>query len=64
MTGSLDTRIASKKVASETCETSTIIPRSFIAPTTRCPRGVRPRPLPSSPELPPRRFEFDHVSVM
>ena len=44
--------------------TSTIIPRSFMTLTTRKPSGVRPRLLPTSPELPPRRFEFDHVSVM
>ena len=40
------------------------MPSSFIVETIRSPNGVSPRLLPASPELPPRRFELDQVSVM
>ena len=42
MTGALVTSSVWKNVASETCETSTIIPSWFISRTTRRPKSVRP----------------------
>ena len=42
ITGERVTRITSRKVSSETWETSTIMPSRFISSTISSPNGVRP----------------------
>jgi hypothetical protein len=64
MIGAFETSSASLIVSSETCDTSTSIPRRFISRTTSRPKSFRPPcffcPRPASAQL----FVLFHVNVM
>src|SRR5260370_7423947 len=65
ITGRVEVLTMSQNALSETCETSTIIPRRFISRMTCLPKSFRPRVFPaSSPDDPAQLVLTDHAPDM